>query len=90
MMLTMMFSLSLSGGSPYSSPSRSPTPLSTRPPMISSPQVHPVSSLNLGVAHLNGASPPECPSSPKMEDKKAEKVCIGLEFGLMWNICIRL
>ncbi|XP_053352187.1 E3 ubiquitin-protein ligase SH3RF3-like [Clarias gariepinus] len=61
------------GGSPYSSPSRSPTPLSTRPPMISSPQVHPVSSLNLGVAHPNGASPPECPSSPKMEDKKAEK-----------------
>ncbi|KAF4087428.1 hypothetical protein AMELA_G00095380 [Ameiurus melas] len=61
------------GGSPHSSPSRSPTPLCTRPAMISSPQVHPVSSLNLGIAHPNGAEPPECPSSPKMEEKKAEK-----------------
>ncbi|KAK2850532.1 hypothetical protein Q7C36_009315 [Tachysurus vachellii] len=61
------------GGSPHSSPSRSPTPLCTRPSMISSPQVHPVNSLNLGVTHLNGAEPLECPSSPKLEEKKAEK-----------------
>ncbi|KAI5107589.1 E3 ubiquitin-protein ligase SH3RF1 isoform 2, partial [Silurus meridionalis] len=61
------------GGSPHSSPSRSPAPLCPRPSMISSPQVNSVNSLNLGVVHLNGAEPLECPSSPKLEEKKAEK-----------------
>ncbi|TTK00931.1 SH3 domain-containing RING finger protein 3 [Bagarius yarrelli] len=61
------------GGSPHSSPSRSPTPQCIRPLMISSSQVHPVNSLNLVVAHLNEAEPPECPSLPKLEEKKAEK-----------------
>ncbi|XP_062862035.1 E3 ubiquitin-protein ligase SH3RF3-like [Trichomycterus rosablanca] len=61
------------GGSPHSSPSRSPTPLCSRSAMISSPQSHLITSLTSGVTHTNGPEPSECPSSPKLEEKKVEK-----------------